>query len=200
MGRGVAIVLTGDNKQVGTIQRQIGQVDEAVLSFQDAIALDPESRLALEGAGEAYLAQAHARTTEGLYTAATTALRSGCEATRRFLALLAAPATPAAAATAAAGGGGECAWKLLGDLYTYAHKLPPMCFEADGSRERGAGEGGRCKAGTAEAAVEQAVSRRALSFFLSRVYDISPCTRHVSIALHPKEGNFIVVVSCMTSH
>lgn len=71
---------------MGTIQRKIGQVDEAVNSFMDALELDPDSGLALEGAGEAYLAQAHARTSEGLYTAAVTALRLGSEVTRRFLA------------------------------------------------------------------------------------------------------------------
>lgn len=153
---------------MGTIQRQIGQVDEAVLSFEDALALNPESSLGLEGAGEAYLAQAHARTTEGLYTAAATALRNGCEATRRFLALVsptapaaaagggddAAAAAAAAAAVGDASRGGECALKLLGDLYTYAHKLPPMCFEAEGPRKGGAGV---FRAGTSEAAAEQAV-------------------------------------------
>lgn len=71
--------------QVGTIQRQIGQVDEAVSSFNDALSLDPESILALEGSGEAYLAQAHARTSEGLYTAAAKALRNGRDATKRLL-------------------------------------------------------------------------------------------------------------------
>lgn len=71
--------------QVGMIQRQIGQVDEAVSSFNDALTLDPESILALEGSGEAYLAQAHARTSEGLYNAAAKALRNGRDATKRFL-------------------------------------------------------------------------------------------------------------------
>ncbi|CAN0309939.1 unnamed protein product, partial [Ectocarpus sp. 13 AM-2016] len=70
---------------VGTIQRQIGQVDEAVSSFNDALSLDPESILALEGSGEAYLAQAHARTSEGLYNAAAKALRNGRDAIMRFL-------------------------------------------------------------------------------------------------------------------
>lgn len=36
--------------------------------------------------------------------------------------------------------GHECAWKLLGDLYTYAHKLPPMCFVADGDGSDSRGE------------------------------------------------------------
>ncbi|CAB1097731.1 unnamed protein product [Ectocarpus sp. CCAP 1310/34] len=158
--------------QVGTIQRQIGQVDEAVSSFNDALALDPESILALEGSGEAYLAQAHARTSEGLYTAAAKALRNGRDATKRFLDLAkattgnarsgegagAAPSggRSAAAATALSM---ECAWKLLGDLQTYAHKLPPMCFENEGSRERrgGSAEGGSVLVlGTSRAAVEQA--------------------------------------------
>ncbi|CAM9753532.1 unnamed protein product, partial [Laminaria digitata] len=121
--------------QVGTIQRQIGQVDEAVQSFTDALQLDPKSGLALEGAGEAYLAQAHARTSEGLYTAAVTALRLGSDVTRRFL-----------AADGSGRGGGRggrgveskaCALKLLGDLHTYGHKLPPMSFEGEGARERG---------------------------------------------------------------
>lgn len=163
-------ILVGE-KQVGTIQRQIGQVDEAVQSFQDALALNPDSKLALEGAGEAYLAQAHARTTEGLYTAATKALRSGCEATRRFLSLLAAPTTPAAMTVAVEGGsrGGECAWKLLGDLYTYAHKLPPMCFEAEGSREGGEGEGDGFGTVVAEAAAEQAVRRSCLFPLVCRI-------------------------------
>ncbi|CAM9615837.1 unnamed protein product, partial [Hapterophycus canaliculatus] len=135
--------------QVGTIQRQIGQVDEAVASFSDALSLDPDSGLALAGAGEAYLAQAHARTSEGLYTAAAKALRSGCEATSRFLGR----GAPDPAASGAADGGGsgsggggsvgagliagaECAWKLLGDLYTYAHKLSPFCFEEEGDGGR----------------------------------------------------------------
>lgn len=72
--------------QVGTIQRQIGQVDEAVDSFTQALVLQPNSVLALEGAGEAYLAQAHARTSEGLYTAAFDALQKGCVVTRSLLA------------------------------------------------------------------------------------------------------------------
>lgn len=71
--------------QVGTVQRQIGQVDEAVKSFTQALVLQPNSVLALEGAGEAYLAQAHARTSEGLYTAAFDALQMGCVVTRQFL-------------------------------------------------------------------------------------------------------------------
>ena len=71
--------------QVGKIQRRLGQVDEAVDSFNEALAQDPTSLLALEGAGEAYLAQAHARTSEGLYTAALGALVKGCDATERFL-------------------------------------------------------------------------------------------------------------------
>lgn len=72
--------------QVGTIQRQVGQVDEAVSSFTQALELQPNSALALEGAGEAYLAQAHARTSEGLYTAAFDALQKGCVVTKRLLA------------------------------------------------------------------------------------------------------------------
>lgn len=43
--------------KVGIIHRQIGQVDEAITSFTQALELDPESGLALQGAGEAYLAQ-----------------------------------------------------------------------------------------------------------------------------------------------
>ena len=151
--------------QVGTIQRQIGQVDEAVSSFKEALSLDPESSLALEGAGEAYLAQAHARTSEGLYTAATTALRNGCEATRHFLANTktkmadsaspsASDASPAAAPLEKETPRGECAWKQLGDLYTYAHKLPPMCFEGERTRE-GQQQAGL---GTKEAAGQKAVS------------------------------------------
>lgn len=140
-------------------------MDEAVSSFKEALSLDPESSLALEGAGEAYLAQAHARTSEGLYTAATTALRNGCEATRSFLDHLAKAASDATATTTAKEAGtetngsrGECAWKLLGDLYTYAHKLPPMCFEGEGAREgqRG-GDGGVLGLGTKEAAAYQTV-------------------------------------------
>lgn len=164
---------------MGTIQRQIGQVDEAVSSFKEALCLDPKSSLALEGAGEAYLAQAHARTSEGLYTAATTALRNGCEATRHFLAstnekLAAADSASASASASAAGAGAtaaspekekekeasrvECAWKLLGDLYTYAHKLPPMCFEAQQQQQRQGGEGCVLGLGTKEAVAHQAVS------------------------------------------
>ncbi|CAM9761809.1 unnamed protein product [Ectocarpus sp. 12 AP-2014] len=159
--------------QVGTIQRQIGQVDEAVSSFNDALTLDPESILALEGSGEAYLAQAHARTSEGLYNAAAKALRNGRDAIKIFLDL-AKPTTGKArsgegagagapnggrSAAAATAGSMECAWKLLGDLHTYAHKLPPMCFENEGSRERrgGSAEGGSVLGlGTSRAAVEQA--------------------------------------------
>eukprot|EP00903_Cladosiphon_okamuranus_P012909 g12052.t2 len=144
--------------QVGTIQRQIGQVDEAVSSFEEALSLDPESSLALEGAGEAYLAQAHARTSEGLYTAATKALRNGCEVSRHFLAnrsAAASSATSTASGTKAARGG--CAWKLLGDLCTYAHKLPPMCFEGEGARKgQQGGERGACELGTKEAGEHQA--------------------------------------------
>lgn len=125
-------------------------------SFQEALSLDPDSGLALEGAGEAYLSQAHARTSEGLYTAAATALRNGCEVTRRFLAGASPPATPAAAEGSGATRG-ECAWKLLGDLHTYAHKLPPMCFEAEGARDGEGGEGGVFALGSAEAAAWQAV-------------------------------------------
>ncbi|CAN0151264.1 unnamed protein product, partial [Ectocarpus fasciculatus] len=157
--------------QVGTIQRQIGQVDEAVSSFNDALTLDPESILALEGSGEAYLAQAHARTSEGLYNAAAKALRNGRDATKRFLNLKATDrgsSGEGAGAGAPSGGGSaaaaaavsmECAWKLLGDLHTYAHKLPPMCFEDEGSREKkgGSAEGGSVLGlGTSKAAVEQA--------------------------------------------
>ncbi|CAM9884354.1 unnamed protein product, partial [Ectocarpus fasciculatus] len=146
--------------QVGTIQRQIGQVDEAVSSFNDALTLDPESILALEGSGEAYLAQAHARTSEGLYNAAAKALRNGRDATKRFLDLKGAGAgAPSGGGSAAAAVSMECAWKLLGDLHTYAHKLPPMCFEDEGSREKigGSAEGGSVLGlGTSKAAVEQA--------------------------------------------
>lgn len=148
---------TPRRRQVGTIQRQIGQVDEAVSSFKEALSLDPESRLALEGAGEAYLSQAHARTSEGLYSAATTALRNGCEATRRFLAIT--DTNTSTKETERETARGECAWKLLGDLYTYAHKLPPMCFEAEGARDGQAQQGGEGQAlGTKEAAAHQAVS------------------------------------------
>lgn len=71
--------------QLGTIRRQIGQVNEAAESFEQALVLDPDSGLALEGAGEAYLAQAHARMTEGLCTAAAESLRKGCDVVRRLL-------------------------------------------------------------------------------------------------------------------
>lgn len=127
------------------------------------MSLDPESSLALEGAGEAYLAQAHARTSEGLYTAATTALRNGCEVTRRFLAKT---NLAASGASCDAGVGisvkpaptetGECAWKLLGDLYTYAHKLPPMCFGGEG-QPGGEADAMGLELGTEEAAAHQAV-------------------------------------------
>lgn len=145
---------------MGTIQRQIGQVDEAVSSFKEALSLDLESSLALEGAGEAYLAQAHARTSEGLYTAATTALRNGCEATRHFLANLSAGASGATStASETKASRGDCAWKLLGDLYTYAHKLPPMCFEGEGAGEgQQGGERSVLGLGTKEVAIRQAVS------------------------------------------
>lgn len=53
-------------------------------SFSEALNLDPESGLALEGAGEAFLAQAHARASEGLYTAAAEALRRGRDVLQRF--------------------------------------------------------------------------------------------------------------------
>lgn len=130
-------------------------------SFTEALALDPDSTLALAGAGEAYLAQAHARTSEGLYTAAAKALRSGCGATRRLLARSAGGADGGSAGGGGGDGrgsiaGGESAWKLLGDLYTYAHKLPPMCFE-EGGRQRGGGEGVVWGPGTKEAVLEQAV-------------------------------------------
>jgi len=80
--------------------------------------------------------------------------------TRRFLALLAgaSPPTKAAGATEGREGArGECAWKLLGDLHTYAHKLPPMCFEAEGARDGGGGEGGVLGLGSAAAAAQQAL-------------------------------------------
>ncbi|CAM9575061.1 unnamed protein product [Ectocarpus sp. 8 AP-2014] len=147
--------------QVGTIQRQIGQVDEAVSSFNDALTRDPESILALEGSGEAYLAQAHARTSEGLYNAAAKALRNGRDATKRFLDLSKATTAKGSSGEGAAAVSMECAWKLLGDLHTYAHKLPPMCFEDEGSREQrgGSAEGGSVLGlGTSQAAVEHAVS------------------------------------------
>ena len=114
------------------------------------------SGLALAGAGEAYLAQAHARTSEGLYTAAATALHRGCDTTRRFLDGI--------------GAGSEqeeeklFALKLLGDLHTYGHKLPPMVFKEEGTWgttnantdcgvDGGQGEGGSLrKLGTKEAA------------------------------------------------
>lgn len=144
------------NKQVGTIQRQIGQVDEAVASFTDALSLDPDSSLALAGAGEAFLAQAHARTSEGLYTAAAQALRNGCAATRRFLSLETPPPTADGGGRGGIVAGGESAWKLLGDLYTYAHKLPPMCFEEEGGRQIARG-GVVSGPGTKEAVLEQAV-------------------------------------------
>lgn len=43
--------------QLGIIRRQIGQVDQAVESFTQALDLNEESGFALQGAGEAYLAQ-----------------------------------------------------------------------------------------------------------------------------------------------
>ncbi|CAM9704269.1 unnamed protein product [Scytosiphon promiscuus] len=161
--------------QVGTIQRQIGQVDEAVASFSEALSLDPLSSLSLTGAGEAFLAQAHARTSEGLYSAAAKALRNGCEVIRRFLARRATDTNTNATGAAAASGdsssgegngggetgwavGGDSAWKLLGDLHTYAHKLPPVCFEEEGDD----GEGHVARGavvwgpGTKEAVLEQA--------------------------------------------
>ncbi|CAM9853966.1 unnamed protein product [Discosporangium mesarthrocarpum] len=112
--------------QVGTVQRQLGQVDEAVHSFEAALQLNPEHLMALEGLGETYLAQAHARTSEGLYTAAAAALLAGCSITRKFLDLT-------IARTSSQGHRGSCAWKLLGDLYTYGHKLPAFCFVTDRS-------------------------------------------------------------------
>lgn len=72
--------------QLGTIHRQMGQVNEAVDSFVQALELDPKNGLALQGAGEAHLAQAHARTSEGLYKAAAGALQKGCELLRSLLA------------------------------------------------------------------------------------------------------------------
>lgn len=116
--------------QIGAIQRTIGQVDEAVESFNAALVVR-SSGLALAGAGEAYLSQAHARTSEGLYTAAVAALYKGCEMVRRFIPGI--------------GDGVDCveeelfAMKLLGDLHTYGHKLPPVVFE--GTQRRG-GHGG----------------------------------------------------------
>lgn len=106
--------------------------------------------LALAGAGEAYLSQAHARTSEGLYTAAAAALRRGCEMAGRFLQGI--------------GDGVDCdgsveeelfALKLLGDLHTYGHKLPPIVFE---DMEGGAGgDGGGQGFGTKKAAATRLV-------------------------------------------
>lgn len=117
--------------------------------------------------------KAHARTSEGFYTAAMGALRKGCDVTRLFLGITERPSTASGlmsgdsrdddiGATDAGEGcagdtetflfgveggddgdgrqrqGHECAWKLLGDLYTYGHKLPPMCFvDGDGCDGRG---------------------------------------------------------------
>lgn len=140
--------------QVGTIQRQIGQVDEAVNSFSDVLALDPNSRLALDGAGEAYLSQAHARTSEGLYTAAASALSKGCDVIRRYLSIqtlqnekgeLLRKEEGSSGAGEGKRAGEECAWKLLGDLYTYGHKLPAMSFLGAG------GVGGACEGDDGEA-------------------------------------------------
>ncbi|CAM9587326.1 unnamed protein product, partial [Choristocarpus tenellus] len=115
--------------QVGTIQRQLGRVDEAVESFASALSLDPKDLMVLEGTGEAYLAQAHARASEGLYTAATGALRAGCEVTRIFL----------ECSSSSGGSKVSCAWKLLGDLYTYGHKIPPKCFASEANDGDGGG-------------------------------------------------------------
>lgn len=139
--------------------------------------------------------QAHARTSEGFYTAAVAALRSGCHVMRRFLGIADQGNESVGDGSASddsvggadmerdtedfsfkreggSGDGGdgqkegaaykagsrrqhECAWKLLGDLYTYAHKLPPMCFVKDGAE--GCGEERPVDKGTADAVAAQQV-------------------------------------------
>lgn len=136
--------------------------------------------------------QAHARTSEGFYTAAAAALRNGCHVMRRFLGIAdkgndtvgdgsgsenkmgAAEFEEDTEAFSFKVDGGnrdgekegaantaenrrqhECAWKLLGDLYTYAHKLPPMCFVKDGAE--GCGEERLVDKSTADAVAAQQV-------------------------------------------
>ncbi len=108
------------------VHRDIGQVDEAVSVIESALAFDSCSPVALMGAGECYLAQAHARSMEGLYYTSYQSLLKGQHATKALLDGQQKLEVKHASKFV------QAAWKLLGDLYIYCHKLPPTCCGGEG--------------------------------------------------------------------
>jgi tetratricopeptide (TPR) repeat protein len=106
---------------MGQAYREIGQVDEAVAALEAALLLAPADTLARTGTAAAALAQAHARTSEGLYGAAAECLRRGAAVAEAHLA-------DTSSSSSSSSEGARTALKLLGDLRLYAHRLPPSCF------------------------------------------------------------------------
>ncbi len=112
---------------IARIHRDIGQVDEAVSVIESALAFDSCSPVALMGAGECYLAQAHARSMEGLYYASYQSLLKGQQAMKALLHGQQKLELKYASKFV------QAAWKLRGDLYIYCYKLPPTCCVGEGT-------------------------------------------------------------------
>ncbi|KAG5190631.1 hypothetical protein JKP88DRAFT_352627 [Tribonema minus] len=117
----------------GRAHREIGQVDEAAEALDRALALAPRDALARIGGAQAALARAHARATEGQNGAAADCLRRGAALAEAFLGAADGSGGSGGDGSGGDGGGGagaRTAWKLLGDLRVYAHRLPPGCFRS----------------------------------------------------------------------
>ncbi len=112
---------------IARVHREIGQVDEAVSVIESALAFNFCNPVTLMGAGEYYLAQAHARSMEGLYYASYQSLQKGQQAMNALLADRQRELKLKHGLKFI-----QAAWKLLGDLYIYCHKLPPTCCGGEG--------------------------------------------------------------------
>ncbi len=111
---------------IARVHCEIGQVDEAVSVIESALAFDSCNPVALMGAGECYLAQAHARSMEGLYYASYQSLQKGQRAMKALLDRQQELELKHGSKLV------QAAWKLLGDLYIYCHKIPPSCCGGEG--------------------------------------------------------------------
>ncbi len=111
---------------IASVHCELGQVDEAVSVIESAIAFDSCNAVALMGAGECYLAQAHARSMEGLYYTSYQSLQQGQRAMKTLLDRQQELELKHGSTFV------QAAWKLLGDLYIYCHKIPPSCCGGEG--------------------------------------------------------------------
>jgi tetratricopeptide (TPR) repeat protein len=111
------------------VYRGMGLVDDAMKHLTAALELgtdrmdDAQHAMILLGSAQARLAQCHARSCEGLYSAAAAALMAGINIADQLVTVLqcSLPLQHRLDVT-------DVVWKLLGDLKLYASRLPPSCF------------------------------------------------------------------------